>query len=469
MKLSDRIKSAETELVDLKDQLVDTTTQLEATPDDDGLLAQCDELSEKVEQKTKSLESLKRAEAALAEKAMKSSPAIIKSFDNRDAKAGEVLAKMASINLIAHQERKSIDQVLAERYRDDQKANAIIKSAVGGADTTTVGWAAELVRNDVVGFVDMLKPVSVYAQLAALGVPIDFGNANSVSVPRRNSRGGLAGAFVGEQGVIPVGRTTFGASKMNRDKMAIISCFSKELARQATPQIEALIRESMIDDTASTLDYALLDASNAVNGVRPASIRFGAASAAGASGGGSAAVIADIKGMVSTLVKNNAGSKPVLIMNSTTKLSLGLITNAVGDFMFADSLEQNKILSIPILSSTNVPENLAVLVDARYFATAFGVPEFEVSDEATIVMANADGFAPTHAMTSGGEVGTPNQVLPNNGISVAGGIGKTGSEGYQAQSMFQTWQTALRMVMPISWGMAMPNSSVVAERTNITW
>jgi hypothetical protein len=469
MNLSDRIKAAEAAIIANKDKLVEVTKNLEATPDDDSLLAQCDELSAQVEQQTKSLESLKKAESALAERAAAQAPAVIKSFDNREQKPFAILAKQASIALIAHQERKTVEQVLAERFKGDQVASAIVKTAVLGADTTTAGWAAELVRNDVAGFIEALKPVSVYAGLAGFGTAIPFGNANTITVPRRGVTGGLAGAFVGEAGVIPVGRSSFGSQILERYKMAVISVFSRELSRVSTPQIEELIRTGMLNDTAVALDTALLDGAAAVAGVRPAALTRGAATAAGTAGGDIDAVVADIKGMVGTMVAANTGARPVLIVPATSKLNLGLMQNAMGEFSFRDEVANNRLLGIPLIASTTVPDATAILVDAAYFATAFGTPEFDVSDTATLTMANADGTAPTQAMDNAGALGTAGQVLPDRGISVHGGVSGAASAGYQAQSMFQTWQSAVRMVMPLSWGVMRPPAEAVVTRTAITW
>lgn len=470
MNLSDRIKAAQESLVAKKDELVNVTKQLEATPDDDALLAQCDELSDQVEMATKSLESLQKAEKALAERAVqKQAPAFIHNTRTPDAPAGDLLIKQAAAAFIAHAERKSVDQVVSERYKEHRALDAVVKSAVAGADTTTAGWAAELVRNDTVGFIEALRPVSVYAALASMGTSIPFGNANSITIPRRGTTSGLAGAFVGEQGVIPVGKTNFGASRLDRYKMAIISVFSRELARVSTPQIEAVIRAGMEADTAEALDTTFLDAAAAVAGVRPAGIRNSANTSAGTSGGGAAAVIADIKSMVGVMTAAKTGAKPVLIMPATSKLSIGLMNTTLGEFLFRDELAQNRLLGIPVISSTNVPANTAILVDAAYFATAFGTPEFDVSETATLTMANADGVAPTQAGDAAGALGTAGQVVPDGGISVAGGTTGAAYAGYQAQSMFQTWQTAVRMVMPISWGLMQPAGSVVAARTAITW
>jgi hypothetical protein len=179
--------------------------------------------------------------------------------------------------------------------------------------------------------------------------------------------------------------------------------------------------------------------------------------------------VADIKGMVGTMVAANTGARPVLIVPATSKLNLGLMQNAMGEFSFRDEVANNRLLGIPLIASTTVPDATAILVDAAYFATAFGTPEFDVSDTATLTMANADGTAPTQAMDNAGALGTAGQVLPDRGISVHGGTSGAANAGYQAQSMFQTWQSAVRMVMPLSWGVMRPPAEAVVTRTAITW
>lgn len=467
--LSDLIKDYQSQLLAKKDELTEVSKLLEATPDDDALLAQSDTLCTEIEKLNKQLDSAEAREKAIAQRAAHQSPAIIHNTQTKAAPAGDLLVKHATAAFIAFNERKTVEQVVAERYKDHKALDAVVKTAVAGADTTTVGWAAELVRNDTVGFIEALKPVSVYAALASLGTAIPFGNAHSITIPRRGTTGGLAGAFVGEQGVIPVGKTNFGSSRLDRFKMSVISVFSKELARTSTPQIEAVIRAGIEADTAEALDTAFLDASAAVAGVRPAGIRNNANTSAGTAGGGAAAVIADIKSMVGVMTAAKTGAKPVLIMPSTSKLSVGLLNTTLGEFLFRDELAGGRLLGIPVIASTNVPANTAILIDAAHFATAFGVPEFDVSETATLTMANADGTAPTQAIDAAGALGTAGQVLPDGGINVHGGAAGVGTAGYVAQSMFQTWQTAVRMVMPISWGLMQAPASVVAARTAITW
>jgi HK97 family phage major capsid protein len=351
------------------------------------------------------------------------------------------------------------------------------KSAVDMADTTTVGWAAELVRNDIQGFLDELRPVSIFAQLAARSLSLNFGGANSITIPRRATGSGsteMAGAFVGEGGVIPVKKMTLASASLNRYKMAVISTFTNELLEQSVPNIETLVRAAIIADTAVALDGALLGSAAAVAGVRPAGLLAGVTPTASA-GATTANIITDIRALLAAMIAANIGAAPVLIMNSNRLLGLSTAVNATGQFMFRDEIAQGRLLGVPVLSSTTVPAASVLCVDANSFAAANDTPAFMISDQAVLTMANSDGTAPTQAGVAtdhtGGALGTAEQVKPDGGIIVGGNAtgAPTGASvaGYQAMSMYQQYATAIRMVLPTSWGLMRANS--VAALSGVAW
>jgi hypothetical protein len=156
-------------------------------------------------------------------------------------------------------------------------------------------------------------------------------------------------------------------------------------------------------------------------------------------------------------------------MNSAQLLGLSTITLATGGFLFREELATGRLLGVPVVSSTTVPAGNVIIVDAAYFATAFGMPEVDVSDTATLTMADADTNAPTQAEGAAGAVGTAEQVPPDGGIDVALDAATTPphAAGYQAQSMYQTWSVAVRFVMPVSW--AMTRAGVIDRITGATW
>ena len=240
----------------------------------------------------------------------------------------------------------------------------------------------------------------------------------------------------------------------------------------STPQIEGLVRQGILDDTAWKLDQALLDNAAAVNGVRPAGLLNGVT--VGTSAGDTAAeIIADLKTLIDAMVSANLGANPALVMNNSRLLGLSTVMNATGSFMFRDEVRSGTLLGVPVITSSNVPADLVMIVDCNSLAIANASPDFSVSDQTSLTMANADGTAPTQAGDAsnytGGDVGTAGEVPRNGGLIVSGDGSPAGDSmaGYQALSMYQTYQTAIRMVLPTSWGLV--RDGAVAAVGGVSW
>jgi len=161
------------------------------------------------------------------------------------------------------------------------------------------------------------------------------------------------------------------------------------------------------------------------------------------------------------------GANPVLIMNSMRLLGLSTITTAAGGFMFRDEIAAGRLMGVPIIASENVPAGTVIIVDAGSFAAANDAPEFAISDQATLTMANADTTAPTQAEGAAGVIGTADQVPPKGGIHVNEATTQAFAAGYDAVSMFQTYSTAIRMVLPTSWGLI--RTGTVAGLSGVAW
>lgn len=511
MSIAERIKAKEERLVAIKDRLTELKGLIES--DDEYELSEDEQteietLSAEEESVLKSLESLRKIEKGLAAKAVSSSgaPAGRQTAPAQAAKkelGGSLLVKTITAHLISHITKQPVGDIISEVYGSDERVAAvnkvygnrrrlIQKSGVDAADTTTTGWAAELVQNDLRGFLEELRAVSVYAQLLAApgAMSLDFGGANSITIPNRNKAAqssgaatGLAaaahlgaqigGAWVGEGGVIPVKQLALSSQTLNRYKMAVISAMTNEIIEQSTPSIEGIVRAAILEDTALAVDGALLDGAAAVAGIRPASPFNGAATTASA-GATAANIITDLKYLLGQLSAIN-GASPVLIMNSNRLLGLSTVTTAAGGFMFRDDIAAGRLLGVPVIASTTVNPATVGIIDASSFVGANDAPAFAISDQATLTMANADGTAPTQAGAAtdhtGGALGTAEQVPVDGGIIVtgdtAGAPAGASVAGYQAQSMWQQYQTAIRMVMPASWGMVRTGAS--AYLTGVAW
>lgn len=476
MNLKERIEAAEQELIASKDALVEATKSLEGAPDEDCFLHEVEELTSKVEKQSRTLEALQKAEAGLAAKAKPVEAAMVNSQSYRsEAKGdGDLLFKYAAAKVKAFATKSDVREVIEAEYgkRDDVKAVAehMTKTAVAPAATTTVGWAAELVQTDVRGFLETLRTTSVAAALALRSTRLDFGGYNSITVPRRNPLGATLTepSWVGEGSAIPLTQFSFGSTTINRYKLAAITTMTREIADRSMPSIEGLLRSALSEAYSDVLDSAFLSNAAMVANVRPAGLLNGVTPKAGTAGGGEAAVITDIKALLKDFETNRTGSRPVLIMNSSDRVSLSMMTSPMSEFLFRDELAGGRLLGLEVVSSANVPAGNIIMVDGDSLVTAFDAPMFDVSDVATVSEANADGTAPTQAgdAIGGGALGTAGEVIQGGGIPVSGAAGAS-TTGYTARSLWQTYSLGIRMVAPTSWSMVRPNS--VGAVNTITW
>jgi HK97 family phage major capsid protein/HK97 family phage prohead protease len=439
MKTAERIEQIEREICAHRDSIHETATICDTEsrdPTEEEALAM-KAAGEEIERKEITLGAYQAAmqtQAKAADRARNPSAPAILTARTRERSPGEFVFKTAVVRLNAFVNKTNPGEVAEALYANDSEAVTVIKSAVAPAQTTVPGWAEELTRYDIQGYMDILHPVSVWRQLAAEGQSLNFNGASLIKVPGRNITPQVAGSFVGEAGLIPVKKLGFVSASIYPYKMAVLSTFSNEIIQQSTPSVEAIVRQAMIDDTAQAIDLALLSLNAAVVGVRPPGIQVGMTTSASA-GITLANVIADARLMI-THVTTALCRKPVWIMHPARIQGLALLTNATGQFMFREELATGKWFGYPILSSTNVPPTVVFLVDAADFISAFDAPQFETSNQATIIEADDDG--------------TPPYVGPPAGIEDIGSAAAS-TPPATVRSLFQTDSVALRQIMPLSW------------------
>ncbi len=378
------------------------------------------------------LNALQRAEKALAARANEEraergalpSPAISLKGRQKDLGGLDLLVRAVTARGIAHFGGKPIDQVLDERYKGHE-ATAIITKADQTIGTTTVsGWASELVQTVYGEFLDALMPMSFYAQLRNKGIRLSFDGYGTVSIPSRTA-GGAAGGFVAEGAPIRVGRITTAATTMTAKKMGVIVAFSRELAKRSTPAIEGLVRQSIIEDTAVTLDQLMID-NVAASTARPAGLLNGvSATATGAGGGDYEAVIADFKALLAPFISANAADGITVLMNPSQGLALSMMPGGDGrmDNWFAPIAQR-----VSIIESGNVPAGRLIAIRTSDLATAMGdAPEFDISEQATLHLEDT----------------TPLEIVSGTGPTTADPV----------RSLFQTATIGVRMLMDVSWSM----------------
>jgi HK97 family phage prohead protease/HK97 family phage major capsid protein len=456
--LSKRIEDAQERLTALKDQL---TKHLETIGDepDDAALAVTDELNGKIANQQRSLDSLTEAEKQLAattrtvvvDGEISNSRRPFAAAARKVAPADYVMRSLVA-KVIGHATKQDPRIALIERYGEDGKIDDVTKAvfdvitraASAPADTTTSGWASQLVQTAISEFMQLLIPASVYPGLAAKGLRLNFGRSGIISIPSRSATPTIAGSFVAQGSPIPVRQGAFGSVTLTPKKMAVISTFTREIAEHSTPAIEGLIRNAIQEDTSVALDSVLLDAT-AASTTRPAGLRNGVTVTTATTGGGFAALVGDIKALIGALITASNGNirQPVFIMNPVNALSISLTQNAGGDFPFKQEISQNQLQGYPLIQSATVTAGMIILVDAADFVSVEGdAPRFDMSDQATLHMEDTTPLAI-------GTAGAPNTVAA------------------PVRSLYQTDSMALRMIMDVNW--AMRRTGVIAWTQSVTW
>jgi HK97 family phage major capsid protein/HK97 family phage prohead protease len=447
MKLSEKITARQTNIIQLKDRLAALT----AGDDDEGMdeqrQAEIEELSGQIDTETQSLATLQRAEHSLAAHApsQAAAPAAhaprVQVITPRNAPKGDLLFKALTTAFYAHMEKRGFDSVLQSYYPGHAELDAFVKATAAPADTVTPGWAAELVQTTIIDFLDSLAHLSVYAALSGKGIRFGFGRAGKVVVPARaTSTLELAGDWIGEGAPIPVKQGSIAGATLLPHKLAVISTFTRELAMHSTPQIETLIRQMIMEDTAGALDKFLTDAV-AASAIRPAGLRNGVTSIP-SSGTTAAAILADMKAAQAPILAAGGGGRLVWLMHPVRLAAVGILQSASGTFVYRDEIGQGRLLGYEVIASINIPQDIVLLVDAAEFASATGdVPTFDVSDVATLHMADP--------------------ALP---------IGTAGTPAVVAAPVRSLWQTAsigVRMIQDLSWAMRRP--SMVSALSGVAW
>jgi HK97 family phage major capsid protein/HK97 family phage prohead protease len=462
MKLSERIQAAQTRLAALQDQLekhVEGLTDSPTQEDNDTTAALNEQVGEVQETLGNLVEAEKRLKTSIERSVTEGGAGASsdrKPFALPAAKKAEpidYIFRALAAKMVSHINKTPLLDTIKGLYGEDEVVRSVAgividKAAVAPADTVTPAWAGALVQTAIGDFFDLLLPTSVYPNLSAIGGRFGFGRNGTVSLPTRSATPTVAGSFVGEGSPIPVRKAGFTSITLTPKKMAVITTMTREITERSTPDIEALLRNAIQEDTAVSIDAILLDA-NAATSVRPAGLRNGITTAAGTAGGGIAAVVADVKGMLTTLLANTNGNvrNPVWIMNPIQALALSLLSNSGGDgesfFPFAAEIDNNRFRGYPLIQSSTVPAGVVILIDAADFFSATGDdPRFDVSDQAVLHM---EDTSPAQI----GTTGTPNVVAA------------------PVQSMFQTDALALRMILPMSW--ALRRTGIAVERTAVTW
>lgn len=404
-----------------------------------------DQLENEVREHDEALVRLAKMETMLGERAAPAagSSVVRASGGEKNREKGELVFRQLASQIIGHVSNES-PIVVAERiYKGDEDVPTMIRAASAPATTTAAGWASELVQTSRNQFLELLRMETIFFKVPGYRFNYD-GNAG-IPMPSFTS-GTLAGGFIAEGSPIPVKQGTTTSQTLLPYKMAVISSFTKELARRSTPTIEGLIRQAILDDTRDALDAALLN-NVAVGATRPAGFQNAAATGAGninaASGTGDMAdVLADVRALNSRMVAAKAGRVGAWIMSPARKLALEFAMTPLGQPAFP-SVSSGVFAGAPILETDQIADTIVIAVAQT--AIAFGndySPIFDVSDQATL---HFEDTTPLAISTTG----SPNTVAA------------------PVRSLFQTDCVAVKMTMGLGWKLVRPGGIQVV--TAVAW
>jgi HK97 family phage major capsid protein/HK97 family phage prohead protease len=458
--LSERIQAKQTELVAMRDQL----TSID--PDESSKM---DDLTLRIEEAQNLIATWERAEKALGATASEainvpaarttvyapnqplpaSAPKTWAQPKKKEEPGYLYLRHMACVAL-SHITKKPIDVVMQERYGsygDFDVTRGVsdwfIRAASAPATIGGAGWADTLATTTYGEFLDLLYPGSVYGPLSSYGFRATLGRFAVLSMPTRVTTPTIAGSFIAEGAPIPVRQAAFTPITIGLKKMAVITSYTREIAEHSNPQIEAILRSLIMEDTHIAIDTILLDAT-AVSSVRPAGLRSGVAGLTPTAGGGFTALVGDIKQMINVLAAANSLRSPVWIMHPSQTNSIGLTATANGVFPFKQEIDGRTLQGYPVIVSSTQTSGTVMLLDAADFMSVNGDdPRFEVSDQATLHFEDTTPLQLTTGAQGSGVVATP------------------------TRSMYQTDSLALRMILPMNW--AMRRSGVIAWIAAVTW
>ncbi|MCP3475135.1 phage major capsid protein [Bradyrhizobium sp. CCGUVB1N3] len=468
--LAQRITDLETQIVAKRDELEDHLDKMDDTNVSDSDLETTGKLNADIAQLEKTRAALVDSEKLLAksvdnggnggtrsralsttvivggERERIASPAIIVNR-KKDLDLLDYVVRGATVAVIAKVTGKSVEETRQRIYGDDEGTKAIVeivtRAASAPAMTTVTGWAQELAQTTYADLMPLLMPKAILTRLAPKGLTLSFGTSGRIVIPTRSRTPSLAGSFVGEGMAIPVRQGAFTSQTLTPKKMAVISTWTREMGDHSVPAIEGLIRQAIQDDTSVAIDSVLIDA-NAATTIRPAGLLNGVAATGATAGGGIAAIVGDIVGLINAISASTMGNvrNLVWLANQTDMLRASLLSAAnTGIFPFRDEIRGGTLATIPIIDSATVPAKTLILVDAADFVVVGGeAPRMEMSDQATLHMEDTN---PLDLVASPSTVAAPQR------------------------SLFQTDSLALRMVMPLNW--LQRRAGTVAWTQNVTW
>jgi HK97 family phage major capsid protein len=304
----------------------------------------------------------------------------------------------------------------------------VLMTAVEGGDTTTAGWAAELVYNqDLISeFIELLRPQTILGRMTGMR-----------PVPFNVRMGGLASGgtayWVGQGKAIPASKGNTTSLSLGIAKAAGLMVITDELARSSAPSAEMVVRDDLIETIRTFLDVQFVDPNVAeVANVSPASITNGVTPVT-PTGTNAAALRADVQTLFRSFIQNNMDpTRAVWVMETTMALAISMMQNALGQPEFPGiNINGGTFQGLPVIPSMSA--NIAGSPDSGKMIILANAGDILIADEGglTVEASREASIEMTDSPT---------------GDAAAGTAGTT-----SLVSMFQENAIAMKLVRYINW------------------
>ena len=267
-------------------------------------------------------------------------------------------------------------------WRDSTpEVELILKAAIAPATTTDSAWAKPLVPLSALAadFIAFMTPQTIIGRIPGVR-SVPFNTLVQVDL------GGGAAKWVGEGKPKPLTKFSYSSVTIPPAKVAAITAFTEELARNSSPAAETEFRRQLTRVISTYLDQQFIDpAVAAVAGVSPASITNGIT--------GTAATddawldIAGLLGSFATAQKPLSGI--TLIMSETNAFALAAQRDATGAASFPNmATSGGSINGISVITSQVVGQLVVAVYAPEILIADDGGIQIDASREASLQMSD---------------------------------------------------------------------------------
>lgn len=356
-----------------------------------------------------------------------------------------LLGKLALCMYESRVTGSSAEAVAARRFGNSHAVETIIKAAQNPAMTNVPGYAQELTRQSYGQFLDLLKARAILPQCTPAANIHSFDGANSIWVPTRLG-GSAPGTWRAEGSPIPVKGLTFDHILLTPKNLGVILTATQEMLRRSAIDLASYFQNAITQDTGKALD-ALFISNTAGTAISPAGARnaLDPTDTRASTGANAAQITNDIKLMVKKITSHDMGDPATTrwLMHPANLIAVAMLLTATGSKQFPEA-ESGRLAGYPVVTSTQMDPAIVLLIDFSNYTFGIGVPQFRVSEDATI----HEDSAPLPIST---------------GTSGAGAL-----TAAPVRSLYQTNSWALRMMLDADWAKLRPIGPV-QELTACAW